>query len=86
MSCLDLQTLTVNKPSPATAPIAAIPNRPVAEAVARAAKAEKIPQPPTLMKERVWEPLRPREAYYPLSLVPGQFCETYYDYTAQELR
>ncbi|XP_065366411.1 supporter of activation of yellow protein [Calliphora vicina] len=86
LSFLDLQTLTVNKPSPATAPIAAIPNRPVAEAVARAAKAEKIPQPPTLMKERVWEPLRPREAYYPLSLVPGQFCETYYDYTAQELR
>ncbi|KAI8115406.1 Supporter of activation of yellow protein [Lucilia cuprina] len=86
LTCLDLQTFTVNKPSPAAAPIAAIPNRPIAEAVARAAKAEKIPQPPTLMKERVWEPLRPREAYYPLSLVPGQFCEKYYDYTPQELR
>ncbi|XP_037820221.1 supporter of activation of yellow protein isoform X2 [Lucilia sericata] len=86
LTCLDLQTFTVNKPSPAAAPIAAIPNRPIADAVARAAKAEKIPQPPTLMKERVWEPLRPREAYYPLSLVPGQFCEKYYDYSPQELR
>lgn len=82
---MDLQTLTVNKPCPASAPIAAIPYRPIAEAVARAAKAEKIPQPPTLMKERVWEPIRPRDAYYPLSLVPGQFCEKYYDYSALEL-
>lgn len=83
---MDLQTLTVNKPSPASAPIATISNRPVAEAVTRAAKAEQIPQPPTLLKKRVWEPIRPRDVYYPLSLVPGQFCEKYYDYSARELR
>ncbi|XP_073831254.1 PHD finger protein enhancer of yellow 3 [Musca autumnalis] len=86
LSFLDLQTLVVNKPSTHTAPITTIINRSVADAVALAAKAEHIAEPPTLLKPRICEPERPRDSYYPLSLVPGQFCEKYYNYSAQELR
>lgn len=81
-----MQTLTVNKPSPSSAPISSISNRPLVEAIAQAAKEEKISEPPSLLKQRVCDRTRPRDAYYPLSLVPGQFCEKYYNYTAQELR
>ncbi|XP_075158597.1 PHD finger protein enhancer of yellow 3 [Haematobia irritans] len=86
LSFLDLQTLVVNKPSPSSAPLSTIPNRPVAEAVALAAKKEHIDQPPTLLKPRVYEPMGSRDIYYPLSLVPGQFCEKYHIYTPSELR
>ncbi|XP_059222328.1 supporter of activation of yellow protein-like [Stomoxys calcitrans] len=86
LSFLDLQTLVINKPCPSTAPLSTIPNRPVAEAVALAIKTERISQPPTLLKPRIWEPSRPRDIYYPLSLVPGQFCEKYHDYSSDELR
>lgn len=86
LSCLDLQTLTVNKPSPSSAPISTISNRPLVESIAEAAKVENISQPPSLLIPRVIDRTRPRDAYYPLSLVPGQFCEKYYSYTAQELR
>ncbi|XP_061386007.1 supporter of activation of yellow protein [Musca vetustissima] len=86
LSFLDLQTLVVNKPSPRTAPLSTLINRPVADAVALAAKEENIAEPPTLLQPRVCEPQRPRDSYYPLSLVPGQFCEKFYNYSALELR
>lgn len=86
LSFLDLQTLVVNKPCPRTAPISTVINRPVADAVALAAKAENIAEPPTLLQPRICEPRKPRDSHYPLSLVPGQFCEKYYNYSALELR
>uniref|UniRef100_A0A1A9ZKU5 Uncharacterized protein n=1 Tax=Glossina pallidipes TaxID=7398 RepID=A0A1A9ZKU5_GLOPL len=86
LNCLDLQTFTINKPMPATSPTATLVNRPVAEAVAMAVKSTQLTEPPTLLKVRISDPPPLRDIYYPLSLVPGQFCEKYYDYTAQELR
>ncbi|XP_036345618.1 supporter of activation of yellow protein-like, partial [Rhagoletis pomonella] len=85
LACLDLQTLTVNVPLPATAPTATLVYRPVAEAVAEAAKAEQIPEPPTLLRPRVTTTSRESDANYPVAVVPGQYCTNYRQYTPLEL-
>ncbi|XP_004531131.1 supporter of activation of yellow protein [Ceratitis capitata] len=85
LACLDLQTLTMNVPLPATAPTTTSVNRPIAEVVAAAAKAEKIPEPPTLLQPRRTTPPRDLNTSYPVALVPGQYSAQYRQYTPFEL-
>lgn len=86
LACLDLQTLTVNVPLPATAPTTTLVNRAIADAVTEAAKAENIPEPPTLLRPRNTTPPLDVDASYPVALVPGQYSAKYRHYTAVELR
>ncbi|XP_067635687.1 supporter of activation of yellow protein [Eurosta solidaginis] len=85
LACMDLQTLTVNVPLPATAPTATLVNRPIADAVAEAIKAEQIPEPPTLLKPRITTPPHNLDASYPVAVVTGQYSAKYHHYTPLDL-
>ncbi|XP_039496863.1 supporter of activation of yellow protein [Drosophila santomea] len=87
LSCLDLQTFTMNQPQKRTAPTCTRLERSIAHLVRAVAEAANIPAPPTLLPPRVYdEAFRHSDYAYPLTVVPDQFSLGYRQFEPAELR